>query len=76
MRVDVTKRPVGSFFGGKRSAANSVACPTCTKPALLIKTSIKNGKRVRHYAHGFKLVLNSKNDPEVEWDSPCVEAAS
>lgn len=74
MRVDITQRPVGSFYGGKPSAATSVLCPVCHKPALLITNAIsRKGKRVRHYAHGFGLKLNSKNEPIVEFDNPCVD---
>jgi hypothetical protein len=74
MRVDVTKREVGSFFGGKPSAACSIACPVCAKPGLLIKQTIRDGRRVKHVAHGFKIELDSKNDPKVVWDEPCIEA--
>lgn len=73
MRVDITQRPVGSFYGGKPSAATSVLCPTCHKPALLIANKILKGKRVRHYAHGLTLKLNAKNEPIVEFDNPCVD---
>lgn len=73
MRVDITQRPVGSFFGGKPSASTSVECPVCSKPALRIKDGILKGKRTRHYAHRLTLKLNSKNEPTIEWDEPCVE---
>jgi hypothetical protein len=76
MRVDVTQREVGAFYGGKPSAAVSVSCPVCSKPALMIKNAILKGKRVKHYAHGFKLVLNEKNDPKIEWDEPCIEGGA
>jgi hypothetical protein len=75
MRVDVTAREVGSFFGGKKSAAVSIACPECGKPGLLCKNTIKNGKRVKQIAHGFLIKLNAKNDPEIEWDEPCQVAS-
>lgn len=73
MRVDVTDRKVGSYFGGKPSAAVSIACPVCSRPGLLIKRTIRKGQRVMHVAHGFVLKLNAKNEPVCEWGPPCIE---
>jgi len=75
LRVDVTKRPVGSFFGGRSAAAVSCTCPVCGKPGLIVKTINRGTRTTRHIAHGFKLVLNEKFEPECQWDEPCVETA-
>lgn len=64
MRIDVTVKPVGSFFGGKQGL--SVECIHCKRPALKLP-----GKE---YAHGFELKLNQLNEPECVWDLPCSRA--
>jgi hypothetical protein len=66
---------VGSFFGGKKTSACSIECPMCSKPGLLVKATVKEGKRVKQISHGFLIKLNSKNDPEVQWDEPCQVAS-
>lgn len=76
MRVDITSKPVGSFFGGKRGSDISIQCPVCSKPGLLVKTTNRGGQRTRHIAHGFLLKLNTKHEPECQWDEPCVERPS
>lgn len=77
MRVDVTSKPVGSFFGGRRGSDVSTACPVCSRPGLLVKTTYRGGMlRTRHIAHGFELKLNAKNEAVCQWDEPCVETAS
>jgi hypothetical protein len=69
MRVDVTKKPVGAYFGGKPAFAHSVLCPICSKPGLIKRRTVRGGDEI---SHGFALKLNSKNEPEVIWDEPCV----
>lgn len=73
MRFDVTQKPVGTFFGGRRGHETSVVCPVCAKPGLLVKTTRRGTRLTRHIAHGFELKLNPKNEPECQWDKPCAE---
>lgn len=72
MRVDVTQRPVGSFFGGTKQAANSIECGLCGRAGLWVKTTIRGGHRVHWVCHGFELKLNIHNEPEIAWDEPCL----
>lgn len=64
MHIDVTAKPVGSFFGGKQGL--SVECTHCKRPALKLPGQV--------FAHGFELKLNAFNDPECVWDLPCSKA--
>ena len=73
MRVDITQREVGSFFGGREMSSRSMLCPKCGKPGLLIKNPInRHGRRTPHISHGFELKLNETSDPEVVWDTQCI----
>lgn len=59
MNIDVTARPVGSYYGGNQGS--SVPCPKCGKPALLVANK---------YVHAFELRL-SGNEPDCVWGKPC-----
>lgn len=63
MRIDVTAKPVGSFFGGKQGL--SVECTHCERPSLKLRGE---------FMHGFELKLNQFNEPECVWDLPCSKA--
>lgn len=63
MNIDVTARPVGSYYGGNQGF--SVPCPKCGKPALRVANK---------YVHAFELRL-SGNEPDCVWGKPCNQRA-
>lgn len=68
---NIESRPAGSFWGGKYGL--SMSCPVCGKPALRLKTSYVKGDRVVQYAHRVTLELDRKNEPQVDFGTPCVQ---
>lgn len=69
--ADFTSRPVGSYWGGKRGRDHSVACPVCSKPALLIAKTIRKGADREQYAHYVAIRLNDANDAVPEYGAVC-----
>jgi hypothetical protein len=69
--IDITARPIGTFFGGKRKNSHSVECPACTRPALLLKHAIKGGLDHYTYTHHLAFSLNAKNEPVCEYGAAC-----
>lgn len=65
MVIDVTERPVGSFFGYK---VESERCKVCGHPAIVSKHGYKKGAPYANYAHTIRLYLdvNSK-EPKAEY---------
>lgn len=73
LRVDVTAKPVGSFFGGNQRASLSFVCPVCRQPGLLIGERRTGLLITRRISHGFETRLNIHNEPVCTWDEPCLD---
>lgn len=76
MRVDITSKPVGSFFGGRERSSVSMKCPVCGRPGLLTRESRRGVRVSRSICHAFELRLDHANEPECVWDEPCIERFS
>lgn len=71
LSFDIRNRPVGYQWGGKMRA--SVACPVCSKPALLLPKKTKTqGDTIAHYAHVVHYSLDAKNDAVADFGAPCL----
>ena len=62
--VDVTARPVGTYYGSKFI---SVACPQCGLPALNVHGGM---------VHSFELRLTVGNEPRCHWGPECTPASA
>lgn len=67
--VDVTTRPVGSFFGGRDFASTSIRCPVCRKPGLVVRSQRRGVNVTRSIAHAFELRLVG-SESECVWEEP------
>jgi DNA-binding XRE family transcriptional regulator len=66
---DVTKRPIGSHYGGKYGS--SVACPVCSRAALIFRRGRTEGVFWTDYAHRFSLDLDHKHEPRMTASEIC-----
>jgi hypothetical protein len=67
--IDFTKRPVGSYFGGKHP--RSVACEKCGLPGLFVGTQSRGAQRIRVFVHHATMHLNERHEPVLDYGPEC-----